>query len=860
MQEEKISEPKPKFKDKVSQDTENENKKQQITPAMEQYLYIKAQYRDCILLFRIGDFYEMFYEDAVIASKVLNIALTSRDGNTPMAGFPYHAADNYIARLVKEGFKVAICEQLEEPSKSKKIVKRGVVRIITPGVITELSYISPEENNFICSIYKNSMVWADITTGEVKAGVFQDEFEMHEYLRKISPREVLSDTNLFPQYRFTKIEFPDENEAEKIIEENTEASEQKIKEMQPHIKICFAALISYIKENIKDISINLELPEIERKDGVMFIDFRTSENIELLSTYEGRKGSLLWALDRTKTPMGKRKLKDMILSPLTTPEKISERLDAVEELINKKAWEIIDLQSISDMERLTIRLMRKISNPREIISLKNSAKVVEEVKKRMESFESQLLRKIKMEIPDLEKFIEFCEKHIVEPPPLRASDGAIKKGVSQELDSLRELKENSQKILKEIEEKEKRETGIPLKIGYNQVFGYYIEISKTYMQKVPSHYKRKQTLANYERYITDELEKIGMEIETAEEREKKLNEELFSKFLMEAAERFGNSLLKSARAIAYLDVLLSFAESAYFNEWVKPIITEEKAIQIKDGRHPSIEIMLKEKDEQFIPNSLELDENEKMWIITGPNMSGKSVFLKQSALITLMAHIGSFVPAKEAKIGIVDRIFFRTGTSDDIARGRSTFYVEMEELSSILNNMTERSFVLLDEVGRGTSTFDGICIAWATAEYILKRNVRCVFATHFHELSFLERNFDGVRNMHFSAEKIGGNLVFVRRIKRGAAGKSWGIDVARLAGIPQEIVEKAEKILIALEKGKLGDVIKKVADIPLQLSIFKTSKEQDDSIRRELKKIDINKITPVEAIAILAELKNMAEK
>jgi len=828
-------------------------KEKKLTPAMKQYLEIKSEYPDCILLFRMGDFYELFYEDAIIASKVLDIVLTSRDKEIPMAGFPHHAIESYVIRLIKEGFKVAICEQLEDPSKAKGIVKRGVVRVITPGLVTELSFVSPEENNFIAVVKNNSIVWADITTGELKAKIFQDEFELSEALKKISPKEVLSDKNYFPEYKFSQVEFVRSDEAEKILKEHYGETDFVQSE---NIKISLATLIKYIRENIKDIEIKLEKPDIEQEDDLIQIDSRTLENIEVFRTYEGKKGSLMWVLDKTRTPMGKRKLKNILLAPLKDKEKINERLSAVEEIISDKTWEKLDISRISDIERLTIRVMRKIANPKEIISLKESSKKINEIKSYLKKFSSKVLKKIESEIPDLHGFIQIAEKYIVEPPPLKAQDGAIKKGVSEELDRIREIKENSEKILKEYEEKEKSRAGIPLKIGYNQVFGYYIEVTKTYANRVPEHFKRKQTLANVERFITDELEKIGMEIETASEREKKLNEEIFSEFL-EKIQPFSHDLLKAARSIGFLDVLIAFAQTAYEYDWTKPQIEDSKILYIKDGKHPALSILL--KDEKFIPNSVDLNEDEFMWIITGPNMAGKSVFLKQCALISFLAHIGSYVPAKESKIGTIDRIFFRTGASDDIARGRSTFFVEMEELASILKNMTERSLVLLDEVGRGTSTFDGVSIAWATAEYINKRKVRCLFATHFHELSFLEYNLKGIRNMHFSAERIGGNLVFIRKIKRGAAGRSWGIDVAKLAGIPQEIIEKAEKILLALEEGRIGDVIKKVSGMPLQLSIFSSSQLKKDPLREELKRIDINSITPVEALSILSELKKMAE-
>jgi DNA mismatch repair protein MutS len=837
------------FKNK---DIEKEKEKK-LTPAMKQYLEIKSEYPDCILLFRMGDFYELFYEDAIVASKVLDIVLTSRDKEIPMAGFPHHAIESYVIRLIKEGFKVAICEQLEDPSKAKGIVKRGVVRVITPGLVTELSFVSPEENNFIAVLKGNSVVWADITTGEVKAKIFKDEFELSEALKKISPKEILSDKNYFPEYKFSQVEFVSSDEAEIIIKEHYGEADFISSES---IKISLATLIKYIKENIKDIEIKLEKPDVEKEEDLMQIDSRTLENIEVFKTYEGKKGSLIWVLDKVRTPMGKRKLKNILLAPLKDKEKINERISAVEELISDKTWENLDISGISDVERLTIRVMRKIANPKEIISLKESAKKINEIKNYLKKFSSKVLKKIESEIPDLYEFIQIVEKYIVEPPPLKAQDGAIKKGVSEELDRIREIKENSEKILKEYEEKEKSRAGIPLKIGYNQVFGYYIEVTKTYANRVPEHFKRKQTLANVERFTTDELEKIGMEIETASEREKRLNEEIFSEFL-EKIQIFTQNLLKASRSIGFLDVLIALAQTAYEYDWVKPQIEDSKILYIKDGKHPALSILLKE--EKFIPNSVELNEDESMWIITGPNMAGKSVFLKQCALISFLAHIGSYVPAKEAKIGIMDRIFFRTGASDDIARGRSTFFVEMEELASILKNMTEKSFVLLDEVGRGTSTFDGVSIAWATAEYINKRKVRCLFATHFHELSFLEHNLKGIRNMHFSAERIGGNLVFIRKIKRGAAGRSWGIDVAKLAGIPQEIIEKAEKILLALEEGRIGDVIKKVSGMPLQLSIFSASQLKKDPLREELKRIDINSITPVEALSILSELKKMAE-
>ncbi len=829
------------------------------TPAIKQYLAVKAQYKDCILLFRMGDFYEMFFDDAIVASKILDIALTTKDGTTPMAGFPYHTAESYIARLVKEGLKIAICEQLEQASQAKGLIKRDVVRVITPGLITEIGNISPEENNFIAVIKGYSILWADITTGEIKAKISKDDFETLETIYKISPKEILSDQKQFPEYKFSQVEFPDVSKAQEKLydyyrEDNSKL--EKIKNIPDDIKILLCTLIEYIQQNIKDIEIKLDPPDITTEEEVLAIDTRTARNIELFETYSGKKGSLLWAIDQTKTPMGKRKLKNLLMYPLCNIEKIQERLDAVEEIKEGKLWQEINLENISDLERLSIRLKRKIANPREIISMKESLKKILDLKKILSEKSSKILKNIAESIPDVSGFIELVEKYIVENPPIRPEDGAIKSYVSEELDRIRDLKNNSEKILKEFEQRERKETGIPIKIGYNQVFGYYIEITKTYSEKVPNYYKRKQTLTQYERFTTDELERIGAEIENASERERKLNAIIYQEFI-EKAQNYVEMILKIARLIGYLDALISLGQVADAYGWTKPTITKEKILYIKNGRHPALEILLqKESDEKFIPNDLILD-SEFMWIITGPNMAGKSVFLKQNALITILAHIGSFVPAQEAKIGIVDKIFFRTGASDDISRGRSTFYVEMEELSTILENMTERSFVLLDEVGRGTSTFDGICIGWATAEFINKRKVRCLFATHFHELAFLEQNLEGIKNMHFSAEKIGQNLVFIRKIKSGPAGRSWGIDVAKMAGIPDEIIKKAEKIFIALEEGKIGEVIKKITNIPLQLSIF--GKTSTDPIRKELKKLDLNKITPIEALHLLEELKKLAE-
>lgn len=832
------------------------------TPAMKQYLSIKSQYQDCILLFRMGDFYEMFFEDAVVASKILDIALTTKDGTTPMAGFPYHAAESYISRLVKEGLKVAICEQLEDPSKAKGIVKRGVVRVITPGLVTELGFTSPEENNYIAVIRGYSVLWADITTGEINARTVKDEFELLDLISKISPKEILGEQNTFREYRFSRIDFPKSAEAETIIREyyvTDEARLSKSLSLPEDVKVLFSSLIRYIRENIKDIDILLEPPEMVFYERNIVIDKRTAHNIDLFETYEGKKGSILWVLDRAKTPMGKRKMKNVLLYPLCDLEKIQERLDAVEEIVEKKLWREIDLQGVSDMERLAVRLKRKIANPREVRSLCASVKKVMDIKRRLLSMRSRLMLNIGNSIPDVSGFVDLVERYIVEEPPIRPEDGAIKSSASEELERIRNMKNNSEIILREFEDNERKKSGIPIKIGYNQVFGYYIEVTKSYVNKVPPYYKRKQTLTQCERYTTDELERIGAQIESAVERERKLNAEIYQEFL-EKTQPYVDLILEMARAVGYLDVLLCFGEVAHDYGWIRPTMSTEKILYIKNGRHPSLDILLStESDERFVPNTLELEEENFMWIITGPNMAGKSVFLKQCATITLLAHVGSFVPAEEAKIGLVDRIFFRTGSSDDIARGRSTFFVEMEELSVILSNMTERSFVLLDEVGRGTSTFDGICIAWATAEYINKRKVRCLFATHFHELAFLEQELKGLRNMHFSAEKIGGNLVFVRRIRPGPAGRSWGIDVAKMAGIPDEIIKRAEKIFIALEEGKIGEVIRKITNMPLQLSIFNVHRSKSDPIRKELRRIDLNRITPIEAMRILEDLKKLAE-
>ncbi len=841
--------------------------KTKITPALKQYLELKEKYRDAILMFRMGDFYEMFFEDAEVASRELEIALTKRSfgkggEKAPMCGVPHHAVEGYIAKLVKRGYKVAICEQLEEPKPGKKVVKRGVVRVITPGTYFE----DESEDRFLMAIYPKgkrfSVAWVEVSSGDLFFSTLEKE-ELQSLIAKFKPKEILVPKG----FNRTVIEevLPDS-----LIQERDEDFFEELKTAETDVKEelrVLGALKKFIEETQIEFVPKLKPPKKFTGEKYIYFDPHTQRNLELLEPIHDKLSSatLFGVLNKTETGMGRRLLKFWILHPLKDREEIERRLNAVKELTESffLADELRDeLKKVYDIERLLTKITSGIANPKDVSSLRNSLRNFPNVKKIISEFRSELLSQIASNFDDLYDIYCEIDRVLVDNPPFTSKEGGlIRRGVNEELDSLREIKENAEKILKEIEERERRRTGIQsLKIGFNNVFGYYIEVSKPNLHLVPEDYIRKQTLVNAERFITPELKEFEEKILSAQERIEKIEYQLFTelrKFITENAYRIS----KTAEDIATIDVLLSLSKVALERGYVKPEITEGFEIEIEEGRHPVLEKLL---EDEFIPNDTKLNREDRVLIITGPNMGGKSVFLRQTALITAMAQMGSFVPAKRARIGVVDRIFTRVGAADNLSRGLSTFMMEMVETANILRNATERSLIVLDEIGRGTSTFDGMSIARAVVEYIAgKIGAKTLFATHYHEITELEGEVRGVKNYHVEVAEVDGRVVFTHRLVPGPSEKSYGIHVAEIAGLPKEVVERAREILSELEgKEKLK--------VDYELPLFRASEERELSygtelpqeVKRlieELLKIEISTTTPLEALMLLSRLKEMAK-
>ena len=834
--------------------------KKKLTPALKQYLELKEKYRDAILMFRMGDFYEMFFEDAEIAARELEIALTSRafgksSERAPMCGVPYHAVESYIGKLVRKGYKVAICEQLEEPKPGKKVVDRGVVRVITPGTYFE----DESEDRFLLSVYpfreKFSVAWTELSTGDLYFTTVDSE-GFKSILSKFKPREIIVPAG-FSNYNLIK-----EVILESLIQEK-EREYFEIKEVtSPEIeneteKKALSGLLEFIEETQLEFTPKIKHPKRYTGEKYIYLDPQTQKNLELIEPINGKleSASLSGVLNRTKTGMGRRLLKFWILHPLKDKREIEQRLDAVEELKNSflVADEISELLSkVYDIERLLSKITSGIASPKDLASLRNSLKVLPDLKKLLSNFKSQLLSQIYKNFDDLYDIYCELERVLVENPPYTSREGGlIKEGVNQELDELRKIKSEAEKILKEIEERERKRTGITsLKVGFNNVFGYYIEVSKPNLHLVPEDYIRRQTLVNAERFITPELKNFEEKILSAQERIEKIEYQLFvelRKFVSRNAERIS----ETAEKIATIDVLLSFSKVANERGYTKPKITNNYSIRIKNGKHPVLEKFL---EEDFIPNDTELTEENFILIVTGPNMGGKSVFLRQTALITVMAQIGSFVPAQRAEIGIVDRIFSRVGAADNLSKGLSTFMMEMVETANILHNAGRKSLVILDEIGRGTSTYDGMSIAKAVVEYISRRiGAKTLFATHYHELTELEGKVRGVKNLHVTVEEIDGKIIFTHKVYPGASEKSYGIHVAELAGIPKEVINRAKEILHQLE-GR---------DLPLfrvaEKKEITWNSELEEKLIEELESIEISTTTPLEALMILSRLKELAK-
>ncbi len=862
-----------------------------FSPMMQQYFEIKKKYPNTLLFFRLGDFYEMFFDDAKTASRELELTLTGRDcgqeERAPMCGVPFHSAESYIARLVEKGYKVAICEQMEDPSLAKGIVKREVIRVITPGTVIEGSMLDESRNNYICSIYVGSestgICFADVSTGEMNATEFSethlDEISSHIIgeLSKFSPREILINSEVLS---FNKVaDFIKEKlsaSLECLDEKDYESADRVfIKQFgldkftglslsdSSVIVLSVGGLIRYLSRTQISGLERINNIEIYSEDKTMRLDMNARRNLELLETMRNkeRRGSLLWVLDQTKTAMGKRLIRSWIEQPLMSPARIILRQNAVEELVNdrEKADSVIEqLTGIFDLERIMTRIVYGSANGRDLRSLCMALSKLPELKNVLGGLNATLLKKINDRIDAAEDIRELIDSSIVDDPPFSVREGGIiRKGFSEELDSVRDDMNGGKTLIAEIEAREKEATGIPkLKVGYNKVFGYFIEVTNSYKSMVPEGYIRKQTLTNAERYITEELKNLENRIVGARERSLVIEGQLFEQIRKAIADEL-KRIQETAKAIAELDVLSSFASVAVKYSYTRPTVNLSGRVSIKDGRHPVVEALMKKA--QFVPNDTELDENHnRMAIITGPNMAGKSTYMRQVALIVIMTQIGSFVPARSAEIGIVDAVFTRVGASDDLSAGQSTFMLEMSEVADILENATKDSLIILDEIGRGTSTYDGMSIARAVIEYIHdKKNLgaKTLFATHYHELTELENILPGVKNYNIAVKKHGDDITFLRKIIPGGADDSFGIQVAKLAGVPDKVLNRAKQVLHSLESGEGEKTAPKKAksEEPMQL----TMDTPDNAVIAKLKNIDVNSMTPMQCMNVLFEITSM---
>lgn len=859
---------------------------------MATYIDTKLQNEDCILFYRLGDFYEMFFDDALKASKLLDLTLTGKDcgleNRAPMCGIPYHAAEQYIAKLVAAGEKVAVCEQLEAPQKGKKLVDRGVIRIVTPGTVTEDGNLDKTQNNFIASVYlgktSGALCWCDITTGQLTVRKCNDKdfiSEIYDVLVRVAPAEIIgngafranaSESPLIEHGALPKISDYKESAYSVKNAENTLLEQFSVSTLKPfeiendEESICACGgLIAYLKETQKHALVNVNNVIKERKEQCMTLDYNSLKNLELVkSMRDGKRyGSLLWLLDKTDTAMGSRLLSQWITTPLISEEKINYRLDGVNELYSSAILRGgIDerLGDIRDMERLAGRISNGNATPSDCYSLSESMLALPNIKILLFGSTVKIMQDISDNIDDFTDIAKLIQSAINSDPTTYSKDrNYIRDGFDKELDRLRQMRNHSGDIIKQIETQEKDKTGIrTLKIAYNKVFGYYIEVSNSFKDKVPYNYIRKQTTVNGERYVTEELKNIEVEILSADESIKRIEIEIFSKIKALLAENI-KRIQRTANAIACLDVLCSFAKVAKKYNYCKPqIVGENDAFNVVGGRHPVVEAS---SYDAFVSNDAYIDNGDsRVMIITGPNMAGKSTYMRQNALICVMAQIGSFVPAKSAEIPIVDRIFTRIGANDNIIYNQSTFMVEMTEVATILLHATKRSLLILDEVGRGTSTFDGLGIAWAVVEY-LAENVRAktLFATHYHELSELEGVIEGVKNYKITVKELNGKIVFLRKIMRGSANKSFGIEVAALAGVPKVVTDRAKVILKRLEKNDLTRTM-----LPQNTKNTETVEEKTEKPLSDAEEIllstDINSLTPIAAFKLVMELKDKVKE
>jgi len=872
---------------------------------MAHYISMREKYEDCILFYRLGDFYEMFFDDAETVSAELDLALTGKacglSEKAPMCGVPFHSVDTYLNQLVKSGYKVAICEQLENPKEAKGIVKRDVIRIVTPGTSLDIQSMDDKNNSFLMSVvYAGSRFGisaADLTTGSFKLTECGSFTSLMDEVYKINPKEIICNKELM----MTGFDAPMLRSRLGIIVnqlENRYFNEERVRSvLEDHFKVnsldalgladlpigimAAGAVLIYLKETQKsDLGNFLTIHPYINSD-FLIIDSASRRNLELTETLRDkrRKGSLIWVLDHTKTAMGGRKLKISIEEPLIDLNRINRRLDAVEEL-NSAVYDRDELREyltpVYDLERLLCKITYGSANPRDLIMLKGSFKMLSPIKRLSANFSSGLLQELSEEIDTLDDLVALIENSIVDDPPLAMKEGGIiKDGFDKDVDELRMVHTDGKRWFTELEEKEREKTGIKnLKIKFSKVFGYAIEITNSYLDKVPGHYVRKQTLTGGERFITDELKEMEDKILNSADRLTELEYRIFDGIRKKVGENISR-ILKDADIIASLDVLQSLSFAAEHYGYCRPKINEKGHIHVKEGRHPVVERMM--DSGSFIPNDINLDNNKNMIsIITGPNMAGKSTYMRECALITLMAHIGSFVPAKSADISIVDRIFTRVGASDDLSSGQSTFMVEMNEVANILRNATDRSLLILDEIGRGTSTFDGLSIAWAVIEHIADKNklgAKTLFATHYHELTELEGKIPGLNNYCVAVKENGRDVVFLRKIIRGGADRSYGIHVARLAGVPDSVTDRAEEIAadladndITYNLGSIADEssaniigsgrgVRRYDEVDLnQMSLFDTLSDND--ILRQLSELDLSHMTPMDALNHLYKLQN----
>ena len=862
----------------------------ELTPMKRQYNEIKAQHTDCLLFFRLGDFYEMFDEDAKIASKELDLALTTRDRNvedpelrTPMCGIPYHSSQTYIARLIAKGYKVAICEQIEDPATAKGLVKRDVIRIITPGTLTDASMLDEGKSNYLGSVYfesgKAGAAFCDISTGEFCVASFDNDAVSHilNELGRFAPRELVlnqgaAETGEIPDFAMKRLgcmlEMGGEGfefmpSAARVCQQFDFADVDSAGLGDMPAAVCAAgALLRYLDETQKLDMAHIRNIDIFSGGRFMEMDWATRRSLELtesLRTGE-KRGSLLWVLDKTKTPMGGRLLRAWVERPLLSPIAIKRRLSAVDELFRDTVTrgELIEtLRGISDMQRLIGRIVYGTANGRDLLSLAECARALPTVKSLLSGFKSAALREI-AELDPLDDVLSRIDRAICDDPPFSVREGGIlRTGYSEQVDYLRKIRDNGAQAVAELEQRERERTGIKkLKVGYNKVFGYFIDVPKSAGDmNIPEDYIRKQTLVSNERYFTQELKELESTLLSAGDKIKELEYEFFMDVCRTIAEQVAR-VQASADAVAALDVYCSFAEVAVRNNYCMPEIDLSGALLIKEGRHPVVEQTL--SDVMFVPNDTCLDcDNNRTAIVTGPNMAGKSTFMRQTALIALMAQIGSFVPAKSAVVGVVDRVFTRIGASDDLASGQSTFMLEMSEMANILKYATSASLLILDEIGRGTSTYDGMAIARAVLEHCAdkkKLGAKTMFATHYHELAALEGSIDGVHNYSISAKKQGGTLVFLRKIVPGSADDSYGIEVAKLAGVPDSVIGKAKTYLRELESASAEPKLERAEESD-QISLTQMG---TDEVGRMLRSMDINSLTPLEALNVLSELQQKA--